>query len=85
MWKQTLFSKREDSVVRIPKLKIRRDITISTSLQDGVRNNSSESFNSKERFLPKPERTHARDGTDGGKSGIQSKLVVPDMTESSPP
>jgi len=84
MWKQTLFPKREDSVVRIPKLKIRRDITISTSLQDGVRNNSSESFNSKERFLPKPERTHARDGTDGGKTGVQSKAGVPEI-QSTPP
>ena len=83
VWKQTLFPKRDPTVA--PKLKIRRDITISTSHHgaDGVRGNSVESFNSKERFLVKPERTHARG--DGGRSGSQPKVEVTDMIDSTPP
>ena len=83
MWKQSLFPKREDTVVRVPKLKIRRDITITTSLHDGgVRSNSAESFNSKERFLLMPERTYA--GDDRARSGSQSRAGTTNMIESIP-
>lgn len=83
MWKQTLFPRREDAVVRVPKLKIRRDITISTSLQGPVRSNSAESFNSKERFLLKPERIYA--GDDRDISGSQPRVDTIDTIHSIPP
>ncbi|MCJ1404592.1 hypothetical protein MMC11_007818 [Xylographa trunciseda] len=52
-WDQRMFPNRDSSAA--PRMEIRRDITISTSHQDRGRNNSLESFDSKERFLAKPE------------------------------
>ena len=55
-WDQRFFPNRDDSAT--PRMEIRRDITISTSRRDRIRNNSLESFDSKERFLAKPELVH---------------------------
>jgi len=79
-WDQRIFSSRESSTA--PRMEIRRDITISTSHQERARNNSLESFDSKERFLAKPELVYA--GKDAAKRSFEPEPGLADRIESVP-
>ncbi|MCJ1376982.1 hypothetical protein MMC17_000072 [Xylographa soralifera] len=79
-WDQKLFLGRDDSAA--PKMEIRRNITISTSHEERARNNSLEIFDSKERFLTKPELVYV--GKDVATRSLGPEPDAVDRIESIP-